>query len=436
MTILGTLGAFAAESSPVPAEVRAATRRAVLNALGCGMGAAADPAIALLSSVLPPGATRDPATVIGQGRAREMGDAAFLNAAAMNLMDFDDTHLATIIHPTAPVLAAALAFAEARDMGGAALLEAVAVGMEVACRLGLAVSPGHYARGWHITATCGGPGAAAAVARLMGLDAGRAAHAVGIAANAAAGMVVNLAHGAKNVCVGEAARHGILAALLAQAGLTAAADTIESSLGWAGAMGEAPTAAAVTDGLGARWEVERNAFKPYPTGVVMHAVIDACLALRAAGLDAAEVETLVVTGDALLLARGDRAATDSRDCRVSTPHCAAVALVRGRAGVAEFTLEAVRDEAVAALRTWVRLAVDPAMPTGAARVEAVLRDGTRRVETVLHATGSLARPLDDGAIAAKVAGLAGAAAGAALVAAVGALEDGQARGLARVLRPG
>ncbi len=166
--------------------------------------------------------------------------AAFVNAISANLLDFDDTHLDTIIHPAAPVAAPVLALAQARGFSGRDVLTAFILGVEVECRVGNAVSPGHYARGWHITSTCGVFGAAAACAKLLGLPADQISNAIGIAASQSAGIVENLPSAAKNVSVGNAARNGLFAALLAAEGYSASPRAIEGPLGWARAMGMNP----------------------------------------------------------------------------------------------------------------------------------------------------------------------------------------------------
>ena len=336
------LGRFVAESdwAAIPEAPRREAVRTLLNHLGCALGVAQDPAVARLRAVLRPFSGPATATVVGQAERMDAMAASFLNAVAANLLDYDDTHLRTVIHPAAPVAPPVLALAEQRGASGAAALHALLLGMEVACRIGNAVSPGHYDRGWHITATCGVFGAAAGCARLLGLDAVRTWHALGIAASQSAGLVENLPNAAKTVGVGNAARNGLLAALLAEAGCDAAPAAIEGRLGWARAMGDEPVLAEITEGLGERWEAARNTYKPYPAGIVFHAVIDAALALRAE-LGAPPPEAIAaveVAGDALLLARGDRGQVRSAgDARVSIHHCAAVALLRGRAGVAEFS---------------------------------------------------------------------------------------------------
>jgi len=403
-----TLGAFVASTSwdDLGEAVRHQAKRSLLNFVGCALGAADDPAIATAVGVL--GRTSGPpqAGIIGQRERFDILNAAFVNAISGNLLDFDDTHLATVIHPTAPVAPVALALAESRGASGAALLTALAIGIEVECRIGNAVSPAHYARGWHITATCGVFGAAAAAAKLLGLSSERTAHALGIAASASAGLVENLTTPAKNIGVGNAARNGLLAALMAEAGYEAAPRAIEGPLGWARASGDLPDMAVMLGGLGQDWELLDNAFKPYPSGVVMHAVIDACLELRAAhGLDAAAIDSVTVHGDALLLARGDRVVRNVRDARVSIQHSAAVALLFGAAGLAEHSRGTTDDPRVAAFRAIVGARLDPAMPKGAARVEVRLKDGRTLATMVLDARGSVRKPMSDAEIEAKVRAL-------------------------------
>jgi 2-methylcitrate dehydratase PrpD len=387
--------------------LRQEAKRSLLNFVGCALGVANTSPIEMAMRVLTPLSGADRVTVFGRTERLDPLGAAFINAIGGNLLDYDDTHLRTVIHPTAPVAPAVLALAEQRGLGGADVLHAFILGAEVECRIGNAVSPGHYARGWHITSTCGVFGSAAASAKLLRLDAGQTGHALGIASSQSAGTVENLPSGAKNVSVGNAARQGMFAALLAEQGYTSAPAAIEGTLGWARAMGDQAAVAEITGDLGQRWELLANTYKPYPCGIVMHAVIDACLELsRQHALTAAEIAEVVVSGDQLLLDRGDRAVSNDRDARVSIHHCAAVSLLFGAAGLREFSDAVVQDPAVIALRALTRARLDAASPRGAATVMVRLRDGRTMNSTVLHARGSMERPLSDDEIAAKVRDLA------------------------------
>jgi 2-methylcitrate dehydratase PrpD len=351
-------------------------KRSILNFFATALGSANDPAVTSALRVVSPFSGAATSAIIGCPDRLDALGAAFVNAISANLLDFDDTHLDTIIHPAAPVAAPVLALAEAKGASGRDVLTAFILGVEVECRIGNAVSPGHYARGWHITSTCGVFGAAAACAKLLGLP----------------------AEG-----IGNAARNGLFAALLAEQGYAAAPYAIEGPLGWARAMGDEPDLERLLGGLGKSWEIAKNTYKPYPAGIVFHAVIDACFKLRArlAGrID--EIVAVTVHGSALLLARGDRTVRNERDARVSVHHCAACALLIGAAGVSEFSQAAVVRPDIAALRRKVRAVLDASLPDGAARIDLQLASGESLEETVMAAHGSLADPLSDADIEAKL----------------------------------
>ena len=406
---VATLARFVAEAADgeFSDAVRHEARRTILNYFASAAAVAADPTLGAAVRVLARFSGPAEAGLIGRPQRLDRLNAAFVNAAAANFLDFDDTHLETVIHPGAPTAAAVFAFGEATGASGAAVLEAFALGAEVACRMGNMVSPGHYARGWHITATCGVFGAAAGTARLLGLDAGTVRNALGIAASQSAGLVENLANEAKNVAVGNSARNGILAALMAAEGYDASAKALHGRLGWARAMGDEPRLAALTDGLGREWELSKNTYKPYPAGIVMHAIIDACLELRGDhGLAAEAVAAVTVAGDSLLLARGDRIVANHRDARVSIHHAVAAPLLAGAAGIPEFSEAFVLDPAVIALRAKVTAELDADMPVGAARVTVLTTSGECHELTVHHARGSREKPLTDAALEDKLRELA------------------------------
>jgi 2-methylcitrate dehydratase PrpD len=399
-----TLARFITESrfEALPEALRHEGRRSILNHVGCALGVARDPAVVTALEIMRESSGKSVASVYGQREKLGVMEAAFVNAIASNLLDYDDTHLRTVIHPSAPVAPAVFALAEETGATGAEVLHAFLLGGEVACRIGNAVSPGHYARGWHITASTGVFGAAAAAARLLRLSAEQTADALGIAASQSGSIVENLATAAKNIGVGNAARNGILAARFAARGYRAAPLSIEGPLGWARAMGDEPQLKEITEGLGQRWEIARNTYKPYAAGIVFHAVIDACLELRETlGVMVSQIARVTVAGDALLLARGDRVVRNERDTRVSIHHCAAIALALGRADVADFEMPAVQDTELAALRAKVVAECDASLPRGAARVTIALANGSTHQAYVEHPRGSAERPLSDAELAAK-----------------------------------
>lgn len=408
MSASATLAAFAAETPRVPDRVRHEAIRAITNGFATGLAGCQDAAMRHALAVSGRFAGGRVASVIGHADRTDPLTAAFLNAIAINVFDFDDTHPDTILHPTAPVLPPLLALAEIGRVSGAALLDAFAVGVEVECRIANAVSPGHYRRGWHITATCGVFGSAAAAGRILGLGAGRMLHAFGIASAQASGLIETLGTMAKSVGVGNAARNGLFAALLAEDGMKGPARPIEGPHGFIRVTAEQPDAGCLAEALGEDWELLRNTYKPYPCGVVLNPVIEAALLIaREAGFAPAQVARATVRGHPLLAERADRPEPgEGREAQVSAQHAVAVALLHRRAGLPEFADAAVADPDNAALRARVTVEIDTDLPVGAAMVLVELADGRILSRRVDQARGDAARPLSDVEIEAKLRELA------------------------------
>ena len=335
----------------IPASLRQEGRRAILNIIGCMLGGRRERSIQLLESAFP---------------ATSLANAAVVHAAAANALDFDDTHLPTVIHPSAPVAGALFALTNERKLTGAQFLHAFILGVEAACRVGNAVSPGHYEHGWHITGTCGVFGAAAAAGKALELNESQFLHALGIAATQAAGLVEMLGSMTRVLNTGFAARNGLAAALLAAQGFEAVEQPLEGERGFANVFGGSRKVAALIQGLGEEWALREVAYKPYPCGMVLHALIDACLPLRKVESYPQSVEIRL---HPLAVERGDR--LDPRnglEARLSAQHCAAVALVDGAAGLAQFTDDAVSRPALALVRSRVKLVADGSLDKAAAIV--------------------------------------------------------------------
>ena len=346
------LAAFLAESrwEDVPAPMRHEAKRAFLNIAGCMLAGRRAAPVRLIERTFAPG---------------ELLNAATLYAAAANAYDFDDTHLPTVLHPGPPVAGALVALAEKHPVSGPQFLHAYLLGIEAACRVANAVSVSHYEHGWHITGTCGVFGAAAAAGRVYRLNAAQMHVALGLAATQAAGLVEMLNSPARLVNSGFAARNGLAAAMLAREGFACAERPLEGRRGFLAVYGGANDAAALAEGLGRDWELANVAYKPYPCGVVLHALIDACLALRKQSLP----QSVEVKLHPLAIERGDRPEPrDGAEARLSAQHCAAVALLYGRVGLEEFSDAAVADPRVRSLRAKARVSVDAGIDKAAAIV--------------------------------------------------------------------
>ncbi|MDO8876344.1 MAG: MmgE/PrpD family protein [Pseudolabrys sp.] len=387
----------------VPTAVRHEAKRSLLNFFGTALGGCRDEAIKIAGTVLSEFSGSHQATIIGRPERTDMLNAAFLNAASSNVFDFDDTHVSTIMHPTAPVAPVLLALAERRRMSGTELLLAFVLGVEVECRIGKSISPDHYNRGWHITATCGVFGATAAAGKQLGLDEQQIVHAFGSASAQASGLVETLGSMAKSVGVGNASRAGLLSALLAERGFTGPDRPFDGQRGFTTVASSNPDLSRITSGLGQDWELLENACKPYPSGVVLFPVIDGCLALRDKhSLPNDQIHEIRVAGNPLLKQRADRPSPKTgREAQVSAQHSAAVALLFGAAGIAEFANAMVNNPKVSELRQRVFVVEDPGISVDAAAISVRMRDGNEFRMKIEHARGSLQHQMTDAEIEQK-----------------------------------
>ena len=415
--------------------------RTFLNWVGCAVGAAThdapEAALAALTMLQP----APQATVLGRSEKLDMAGAALLNGISSHTFDFDDTHLKTIIHPAGPVASAALALAEHLGSSGRALIDALVLGIDVSCRMGNLMYPEHYDRGWHITGSTGMLGAAAACARLLGLDEHQTVMALGIAASQPVGLREQFGTMTKPFHPGGAARAGLLSALLAKNGFTASPRALEAPRGFAQVVSTKCDWVEATDELGRRFEISFNAYKPFACGIVIHPSIDACVQLREQGVVPDAVERIELKVHSLVLElTGKKEPVDGLQAKFSVYHGCAAGLIFGRAAEAEFADAIVTRDDVVALRRKVVATVDDAIDEAAVDVTAVLRDGRRVHVFVEHAIGSVQRPMSDAALDAKFAAqsepVLGSARTAELIAAcrrLGALPD--VRGLVALARP-
>ena len=388
-------------------EVDREAHRTLLNWVGCAVGAARHESVeAALAAVamLEPAAQ---ATVLGRTDKLDMASAALINGISSHTFDFDDTHLKTIIHPAGPVASAVLALAEVTRASGRQMIDALVLGIDVACRIGNMMYPDHYDRGWHITGSTGTLGAAAGCARLLALDEDKTAMALGIAASQPVGMREQFGTMTKPFHPGGAARAGLMSALLAKNGFTASARAIEAPRGFAQTVSTKNDWKEITDELGQRFEISFNTYKPFACGIVIHPSIDAATQLRDKGVKAEDVERIELRVHSLVLElTGKKAPKDGLEGKFSVYHGVAAGLIVGRAGEQEFSDEIVNRPDMVALRGKVAATVDDAIDEAAADVTAVMKDGRREKVFVEHAIGSIEKPLSDAQLDAKFRDLA------------------------------
>jgi len=399
-----TLARFVVDTrwEDIPEQARHEAKRALLNFFAVAIAGCRTEPVELALKTLAEFSGGKQATIVGRTERIDALGAAFLNAAGANVFDYCDTHLPTVVHPTAPLAPALLALAELRRVTGPELLLAFVLGFEIECRVGGAVSPGHYPRGWHITSTCGVFGSAAGAAKLLGLKENQVVWTLGNAATQSAGLCECLGWPTKSVSVGNAARNGLFSALLAEKGYSGPVEPIAGAQGFLAAMGEPPNWAALTEGLGKSWEVNDNSLKPYPAGFVIHPLLDCALDWRHRH-PGAVVEKVAVRGNPLLLQRTDRPeVATGRESQVSLQHAVAAALVLGKAGLDQFTDACVNDAAVKEMRRKVDVASNPAISTIAVEMDLWTKDGKKHSVSTEAARGSSANPLKDSEIEQKL----------------------------------
>jgi 2-methylcitrate dehydratase PrpD len=379
----------------IPSPVRHQAKRSLMNFFAVGLAGCRTGPVEIALRSLAEFSGGKQATIVGRAERIDALSAAFLNAASANVYDFCDTHLRTVIHPTAPVAPALLALAEMRQVSGPDLLLAFVLGNEIQARIGLAISPSHYSKGWHITSTCGVFGAASGAGKLLGLDERQMVWALGTASTQSSGLCECLGTPAKSVSVGNAARNGLWSARLAEKGFDGPPEPLAGVQGFYHAMGETPDLSVVTDRLGESWEILATSYKPYPCGFVIHPVLDCVLDWRRDN-PAAEVTRVVVSGNPLLSDRTDRPdISTGREAQVSVQHAVAAALATGKAGLDQFTDACVRDAKVLALRSRVEVLRDTAFSTIAAVVEITTADGKTHKLSQPAARGSDVNPMSD-----------------------------------------
>jgi 2-methylcitrate dehydratase PrpD len=408
--------AFAVQRKGLPVGLRQDVARRILDVAGNALAATGEPAANAVTKVVQSWGGPEQATAIGTGMRFPAPAAALMNGTLAHCLDFDDTHLPSVLHPSSPVIPAALAMAEAYGSSGEALLDAAGVGIEVAVRLGMGGydrelgNSVFFERGQHATSICGAVGAAVASAMLLGLDADGIGHAAGIAASMGAGLLeANRTGGTvKRVHAGWAAHSGVVAADLARHGLTGPPTVIEGRFGFLHAFcGDRSDVGAVVDRLGEHWELPGIFFKPYPCNHFTHAGIDAALQLRALGVKPQDIEKLELGVPTPVLRTIAEPAKDKASpqsgyhAAFSGPYTIAAALIGGGGlglGQEDFTDAAAADPARLALAAKVRCVPDARCDEIFPRqfpavLRAILTDGTRHEVRVDMNRGGPGNPL-------------------------------------------
>ena len=390
----------------LPETVRHEGARSLLNWVGCAIGGAPHETVTNAITALSPFFGPAQATLCGRAARADILHAALINGISSHVLDFDDTHIETAIHPTAPVAPAILALAERSPLSGRDLLTALVVGIETEFRIGIAATPAHYKLGWHITGTTGVFGSAAAAGKLLGLNEQQMCWALGLAAAQPVGLQAMFGSMTKSFHPGRAAQNGLTAALLAASGYTASERALEAKSGWLKAMSPASGNAAAITAPGC-WRSSTTATSRSRAALWCILLIDGCIRLRNAhNLKPEMIERIeVVVHPKVMDVTAIREPKTGLEGKFSVYHAAAVAVVEGAAGEQQFSDQVVCSGPVAALRARVAASIDPAVGKAQARVKVTCRDGRTQEVFVEHAVGSVENPMSDRALEDKFHGL-------------------------------
>ncbi len=393
----------AARFEDLPDAARKEVARSLLNWMGVAVGGSRHEAVQIALATVTPFAGPPQAGVFGRTERLDVLNAPLVNGISSHVFDFDDTDLTTAVHPSAPVAPTLLALAEYRKITGREFVTAMVLGIEAECRIMRAVTPTHQDAGWHATGTAGVFGAAVAAGKVLGLDEARMCHAIGLAATQPVGLREMFGSMTKSFHPGRAAQNGLLAALLAEKGYTSSLQGIEAKRGWANVLSTARNYQVITDNLGTQFEIYRNSYKPFACGLVVHAVIDGCIQLRDENKLTPDMIDRIDLGihPIVLELTAKRTPQTGLEGKFSVYYAAAIAIVAGRAGEAQFTDASVRDPVTVALRDRVETSVDPSLKQDQARVKIRLKDGRVLERFIVHAVGSVEVPMSDTQLDAK-----------------------------------
>lgn len=398
MGITAELAAFAVNScfDSLPSQVQAESARAFSNWLGCVFGGSHEITVKNAVSCIDEIGGKPKASLIGHNRKTDIINASFINCLSSSALAYDDTHLTTVTHPTGPVAAAIFAYSEKERISGEDFLSALAVGIEIQCRLSnvLLMAPAESNLGFYITGLTGPIGTAAALGRLLRLDEQKMRWAIGLAATQGAGFRATHGTMAGAFVPAIAARNGAMAALLAAKGFTCSESSLEANKGFVDVFSTGADFNYAVEGLGKTFEVLANAYKPYPCGIVIHATIDACLEIATSlPLDECYKEVLLTVNPLTLTLTDRRQPADMFEAQVSLYHWAAVSLLHRSAGISELSDTCIKDSCITRLREKIRVVADPSLQRDEAKAQVLLENGRVITSHIEKARGGFLNPM-------------------------------------------
>lgn len=363
MKVTKALADFVAEIgfNELPEEVIEHTKLCILDWIGVALAGSQEAPTKILASVIKKMEGKKESTVIGTSTKTSCVNAALVNGVMGHVVELDDVHQESVIHPAAPVVPAALAVAERKNVTGKDLITSIVIGYEVEIRIGMSIMPSHY-KFWHTTGTCGTFGATVAAGKILGLDKEKLLNAMGIAGTQSAGLIEVFGTMSKSLNVGKAAMNGVISALLAERGFTSSSTILEAEKGYCRATTEKLDYEKLTKNLGKNFELMNNVFKRHASCGHTHGAIDAVLDIverynvKPDDVDEILVGTYPIAVD--VVGKNYKPKT-AFEAKFNLPYCVATALIHGKVGLKEFSREKLKDPKVLKLSKRVKVSVDP-----------------------------------------------------------------------------
>jgi len=348
-----------------PKEVIHHAKNLILDLLGVTLGASSTPEAQIVGELIRELGGKSESTIIGFREKTSCTNAAFMNSIMSHTLELDDTHVASITHAGCVVIPSALSIAEHSNCDGRKFLLSVIVGYECMLRIALSIQPSHWERGFHTAGTCGSFGAAAAAAKILGLDRDSVVRALGLAGTQASGLLECIfASGdmSKRLNPGRAAANGVVSALLAEKGFTGPETILEGKFGFCRAVSNRYDLQRIIKDLGSVYEVTQVGLKPYACCRYYHSAIDAIFEMmKETEINPMYIKNIEVkTHEKAVIERPHRYKPLSVcDAQMSLPYSVAVALLEGRVTINEFKDEKIKDPRVHEIARKVKVKSDP-----------------------------------------------------------------------------
>lgn len=389
---------YETEFKDLPPEVVHEAKRSLVNILGVGIGAANHESVDIILDFAREIGGKQSNTIWGRNEKADILFSTLINGFTSHIMDFDDTHLGIMMHPSAPVAPVIFGIGDQMGLDGQELLLSFILGVEVECKIGKGIYPHQHEYGWHFTGVLGHIGAAVTAAKLLKLNVSQIAQAIGLAGTQASGFAEMIGTMSKFFNSGKASMNGLLSAKLVQKGFTSIENIIEAKRGFAKAFASSKhDLSKITAGLGKEYEILKNSYKPFACGIVAHPSIDGMIRIRKKyNIMPDQIEAVeCIVHPYVPVPMGKKDPQTGLESRFSTYHCIAVAFIDGTAGPAQFSDARATDSKIIKLRDKVSLTVKNDIRKDEAIVKVKLSDGTIIEEHVEHAIGSIDNPVSD-----------------------------------------